>query len=82
MMPLFLSIFLFLVAIALVPSSQSIIYDITRVKKVQFSSNSHFSKDSLFIDSISHSEYHGEDARWLYYLPYLLDLSYIHSLIH
>ena len=62
-MPLFLSIFLFLVGVALVPSSQSIIYDIARVKKIQFSSNSHFSKDSLFIDSISHSEYYGEDAR-------------------
>jgi len=45
-MPLFLSIFSFLVTVALVPSL-----------------NSHLSKDSLFIDSISHSEYYGEDAR-------------------
>lgn len=59
----FLSICLFFLAIALDPSSQSIIYDIARVKKVKFSSNSNFSKDSLFIDSISHPEYHGEDAR-------------------
>jgi hypothetical protein len=49
--------------LSLDPSSQSIIYDIARVKKVKFSSNSNFSKDSLFIDSISHPEYHGEDAR-------------------
>ncbi len=46
MISLFLSIFSFLVAVALFPSL-----------------NSHLSKDSLFIDSISHSEYYGEDAR-------------------
>ena len=46
MISLFLSIFSFLVAVALIPSL-----------------NSHLSKDSLFIDSISYSEYYGEDAR-------------------
>lgn len=63
MMTPLLSICVSLVAEALIRSSQSIIYDNVIVNKDEYSLNKHFSKDLSIIDSISHSEYYGEDAR-------------------